>query len=65
MQLDYYSATEGVDITSDRAADRLRDTATMDGGGHVHLEYVEGHPHQAPGSMPLILNSPRGGMPRR
>ncbi|CCH20409.1 Imm32 family immunity protein [Micromonospora lupini] len=64
-KLDYYSAAEGVDITSDRAADQLRDTATMHDGGHVHLEYVKGHPYLAPGSVPLILNSPRGGMPRR
>ncbi|GAA2185005.1 Imm32 family immunity protein [Micromonospora lupini] len=125
MELDYYSAGEGVDITSDRAgfghladlvagggelslaqpghprhlrgvlvdvtrgpvaigvddrgyltvrggaesrsflADQLRDIATMDDGGHVHLEYVEGHPYLAPGSLPLIVNSPHGGMPRR
>jgi len=46
-------------------ADLLRDVAAMDDGGHVHLEHVEGHPHLAPDSVPLILNSPHGGMPRR
>ncbi|MCX5066523.1 hypothetical protein OOJ91_11605 [Micromonospora lupini] len=70
MELDYYSAGRGVDITSDRAAfcrlaDQLRDIATIDDGGHVHLEYVEGHRYLAPGSVPLIVNSPCGGMPRR
>ncbi|MET8092046.1 hypothetical protein [Micromonospora sp. NPDC005220] len=46
-------------------ADLLRDVAAMDDGGHVHLEYVEGHEFLAPDSVPLILNSPHGGMPRR
>ncbi|MEH1031564.1 hypothetical protein V6W11_27825 [Micromonospora profundi] len=46
-------------------ADLLRDVATMDDGGHVHLEYFEGHHFLAPGSVPLIVNSPHGGMPRR
>ncbi|WP_422736195.1 Imm32 family immunity protein [Micromonospora sp. WMMD729] len=46
-------------------ADLLRDVAAMDDGGHVHLEYVEGHEFLAPHSVPLILTSPHGGMPRR
>ncbi|MEU4772650.1 hypothetical protein [Micromonospora sp. NPDC023644] len=46
-------------------ADVLRDMATMDDGGHVHLEHFDGHPFLAPGSVPLILNSPLGGMPGR
>lgn len=46
-------------------ADLLRDLARTDGGGHVHLEYFEGHHFLAEGSVPLIVNSPRGGMPRR
>ncbi|MEW1584336.1 hypothetical protein AB0283_02645 [Micromonospora vinacea] len=46
-------------------ADLLRDVANMDDGGHVHLEYFEGHRFLAPDSMPLIVNSPRGGMPLR
>ncbi|MGC4864833.1 Imm32 family immunity protein [Micromonospora sp. DT53] len=46
-------------------ADLLREVATMDGGGHVHLEYFEGHHLLAPDSVPLIVNSPHGGMPQR
>ncbi|MEU6072809.1 hypothetical protein [Micromonospora sp. NPDC047074] len=125
MELDYHSAADGVDITSDRPglcrladllagggelslaqsahpqrlrgvlveatqgpvvigvddrgyltvrggaagrslfADQLRDIADMDDGGHVHLEYFEDHHFLAPDSVPLIVNSPHGGMPRR
>ncbi|MEU4782461.1 hypothetical protein [Micromonospora sp. NPDC023633] len=46
-------------------ADLLRDVANMDDGGHVHLEYFDGHHFLAPDSVPLIVNSPHGGMPRR
>ncbi|MGI5521746.1 Imm32 family immunity protein [Micromonospora sp. CA-259024] len=46
-------------------ADLLRDVANMDDGGHIHLEYFEGHHFLAPDSVPLIVNSPHGGMPRR
>ncbi|WCN83254.1 Imm32 family immunity protein [Micromonospora sp. LH3U1] len=46
-------------------ADLLRDVADMDDGGHVHLEYFEGHHFLSPDSVPLIVNSPHGGMPGR
>ncbi|WP_430501350.1 Imm32 family immunity protein [Micromonospora trifolii] len=46
-------------------AELLRDVANMDDGGHVHLEYVEGHEFLVPENVPLIVNSPHGGMPRR
>ncbi|GIG93062.1 Imm32 family immunity protein [Plantactinospora endophytica] len=46
-------------------ADLLRNVASMDDGGHVHMEYFEGHHFLAPDSVPLIVNSPHGGMPQR
>ncbi|WP_410810101.1 hypothetical protein [Micromonospora sp. 067-2] len=46
-------------------ADLLRDVANMDDGGHVHLEHFEGHYFLSPDSVPLVVNSPHAGMPRR
>jgi hypothetical protein len=46
-------------------ADELRAVGDMDDGGHAHIEYFEGHFYLGAGSLPLILISPHGGMPRR
>jgi hypothetical protein len=45
-------------------ADNLHGMAAAEDGGHVHLEYP-GHDHLVEGSVPLVVNSPRGGMPTR
>ncbi|MGV9213825.1 Imm32 family immunity protein [Micromonospora sp. RB23] len=60
----YFSIHGGAESRS-LLADLLRQVANMDDGGHVHLEYFEGHYFLAPDSVPLIVNSPHGGMPRR
>ncbi|MEU8763562.1 hypothetical protein [Streptomyces sp. NPDC048659] len=44
-------------------ADNLRAMASADDGGHLHLDYFPGHFYLADGSIPLVVNSPHGGMP--
>jgi hypothetical protein len=46
-------------------ADNLRGMAEMEDGGHLHVDYFPNHPFLAEGSVPLVVNSPHGGMPRR
>ncbi|MGW4981653.1 Imm32 family immunity protein [Streptomyces mirabilis] len=43
----------------------LRAMATYEDGGHLHIDYFPGHFYLAEGSLPLVVNSPHGGMPRR
>nr|WP_237534324.1 hypothetical protein [Streptomyces sp. SID3343] len=45
-------------------ADNLRGMATAEDGGHLHLE-SPGHDYLVEGSVPLVVNSPHGGMPAR
>ncbi|CAM5244420.1 Imm32 family immunity protein [Streptomyces aurantiogriseus] len=46
-------------------AENLRDMATADDGGHLHIDYFPGHCYLTEGSLPLVVNSPHGGMPTR
>ncbi|MEE1788274.1 hypothetical protein PUR71_36065 [Streptomyces sp. SP17BM10] len=46
-------------------AENLRETAGLDDGGHLHIEYFPDHYYLAEGSLALVVNSPHGGMPRR
>ncbi|MFF4655227.1 hypothetical protein [Streptomyces sp. NPDC001381] len=46
-------------------AENLRDMATADDGGHLHVDHFPGHCHLAEGSLPLVVDSPHGGMPTR
>ncbi|MCX5188514.1 hypothetical protein [Streptomyces sp. NBC_00268] len=46
-------------------AENLRDMATAEDGGHLHIDYFPGHHYLAEGSLPLVVNSPHGGMPTR
>lgn len=46
-------------------ADNLNGTAQMEDGGHLHVDYFPDHPYLAAGSVPLVVDSPDGGMPRR
>ncbi|NEC90218.1 hypothetical protein [Streptomyces sp. SID12501] len=46
-------------------AENLQAMATAEDGGHLHLEYFPGHFYLAEGSVPLVVNSPHGGMPTR
>lgn len=46
-------------------ADNLRDMASAEDGGHLHVDYFPGHYYLAEGSLPLVVNSPHGGMPTR
>lgn len=46
-------------------ADNLRGMASAEDGGHLHIDYFPGHFYLAEGSLPLVVNSPRGGMPTR
>ncbi|WP_116209540.1 Imm32 family immunity protein [Streptomyces olivoreticuli] len=45
-------------------ADNLRGMASAEDGGHLHVEYP-GHDYLVEGSVPLVVNSPHGGMPTR
>ncbi|MGW6708589.1 Imm32 family immunity protein [Streptomyces sp. NPDC054956] len=45
--------------------DVLRSVAEMDDGGHQHIEYFPDHSYLAAGSLPMVVNSPHGGMPIR
>jgi hypothetical protein len=44
-------------------AENLRSMATAEDGGHLHIDYHPGHFCLAEGSVPLVVNSPHGGMP--
>jgi hypothetical protein len=44
-------------------ADNIASLGSDQLGGHLHVEYFEGHAYLAKGSAPLIFNSARGGMP--
>ncbi|WP_406293571.1 hypothetical protein OG948_02930 [Embleya sp. NBC_00888] len=44
-------------------AANLRDMATAEDGGHLHIDYFPEHPYLVEGSLPIVVNSPRGGMP--
>jgi hypothetical protein len=46
-------------------ADNLRAMASAEDGGHLHIDYFPGHFYLAEGSLPLVVNSPHGGMPTR
>lgn len=45
-------------------AANLRGMAESDDGGHLHVDHFPDHPYLAEGSVPLVVNSPLGGMPR-
>lgn len=44
-------------------AENLQSMATAEGGGHLHVDYFPGHDYLAEGSLPLVVESPHGGMP--
>ncbi|MEH0421704.1 Imm32 family immunity protein [Streptomyces sp. B21-083] len=46
-------------------AENLQSMATAEDGGHLHIDYFPGHFYLAEGSVPLVVNSPHGGMPTR
>ncbi|WP_329332793.1 hypothetical protein OG252_00480 [Streptomyces sp. NBC_01352] len=46
-------------------AGNLQAMATAEGGGHLHIDYFPEHPYLVAGSLPLVVNSPHGGMPTR
>ncbi|MEU9785492.1 hypothetical protein AB0H92_31795 [Streptomyces phaeochromogenes] len=46
-------------------AENLRALADAEEGGHLHIDYFPGHFYLAEGSLPLVVNSPHGGMPGR
>ncbi|WP_405956297.1 hypothetical protein [Streptomyces phaeochromogenes] len=46
-------------------AENLRAMATAEDGGHLHVDYFPGHCYLAEGSLPLVVNSPHGGMSTR
>ena len=46
-------------------ADNLRAMAEAEDGGHLHVDHFPDHPYLAEGSVPLVVNSPHGGMPAR
>lgn len=45
-------------------AANLRGMAESEDGGHLHVDHFPDHPYLAEGSVPLVVNSPLGGMPR-
>ena len=45
-------------------AANLRDMADAEDGGHLHVDHFPDHPYLAESSLPLVVNSPHGGMPR-
>jgi hypothetical protein len=46
-------------------AANLTGTAQLEDGGHLHVDYFPDHPYLAAGSVPLVVDSPKGGMPGR
>ncbi|WIX76801.1 hypothetical protein QRX50_36010 [Amycolatopsis carbonis] len=46
-------------------AENAHAMATAEDGGHLHVDYFPGHSYLVEGSLPLVINSPHGGMPAR
>ncbi|MFJ9871056.1 hypothetical protein [Streptomyces sp. NPDC101165] len=46
-------------------ADNLQAMATAETGGHLHIDYFPEHPYLVEGSVPIVVNSPHGGLPTR
>ncbi|MEU4675098.1 hypothetical protein AB0F91_45960 [Amycolatopsis sp. NPDC023774] len=46
-------------------AENVHAMATAEDGGHLHVDYFPGHYYLLEGSLPLVINSPHGGMPSR
>ncbi|WP_329382405.1 Imm32 family immunity protein [Streptomyces sp. NBC_01716] len=46
-------------------AANLQGMATAEEGGHLHIDYFPEHPYLVEGSVPIVVNSPHGGMPTR
>ena len=46
-------------------AENLHAMAAAEDGGHLHIDYFPEHPYLVEGSLPLVVNSPHGGMPTR
>ncbi|MEU8310819.1 hypothetical protein AB0C84_45665 [Actinomadura sp. NPDC048955] len=46
-------------------ANSLSQMAQSEDGGHLHIEHYPDHPYIKEGSLPLVVNSPHGGMPTR
>ncbi|WP_326709819.1 hypothetical protein OG758_11030 [Streptomyces sp. NBC_01474] len=46
-------------------AENLHAMATAEDGSHLHIDYYPEHPYLVEGSLPLVVNSPHGGMPTR
>jgi hypothetical protein len=46
-------------------ADNLQVMAVAGEDGHLHIDYFPEHPYLVEGSMPIVVNSPHGGMPSR
>lgn len=46
-------------------AANLEGMATAEDGGHLHIDYFPEHPYLVEGSLPIVVNSPHGGMPAR
>ncbi len=49
----------------DVLAGNIQGMADAEDGGHLHVDHYPDHPYLREGSVPLILNSPHGGMPAR
>ncbi len=43
----------------------LQGMAAAEDGGHLHIDYFPEHAYLMEGSVPLVVNSPHGGMPTR
>ncbi|MEE1671279.1 hypothetical protein RCR19_38180 [Streptomyces sp. WAC07094] len=46
-------------------AENLQAMTTAEDGGHLHIDYFPEHPYLVEGSVPIVVNSPHGGMPTR
>ena len=46
-------------------AANLQTMATAEEGGHLHIDYFPDHAYLVEGSVPVVVNSPHGGMPVR
>ncbi|ELP66327.1 hypothetical protein ACKI1I_32780 [Streptomyces turgidiscabies] len=53
----------GDSASREALAENLQSMATAEDGGHLHIDYFPGHDYLAEGSVPLVVNSPHGGMP--
>ncbi|MFD8006720.1 Imm32 family immunity protein [Streptomyces mirabilis] len=52
-------------VVSDPGSAEVDLSASAEDGGHLHIDYFPGHFYLAEGSLPLVVNSPHGGMPTR